>query len=214
VGGDFYDIFDLGEGRLGVVIADVSDKGIPAALYMTVTRTLIRSSLQTSLSPAKVLEQVNHSLVMESLNGMFVTAFFAILSTHTGKLLYANAGHNRPMLMRKSGRVIDVLEKGGMALGITHDYLLEERQVTLREEDTLLLFTDGVTESFSPSGEAFGDAHLRQALLGASGAAANDLLSAIEKAASDFRAGRAPSDDMTLVGIKRLKPRQKKLFAT
>jgi serine phosphatase RsbU (regulator of sigma subunit)/putative methionine-R-sulfoxide reductase with GAF domain len=213
VGGDFYDIFDLGGGQLGLVIADVSDKGIPAALYMTVTRTLIRASLQTSRTPAEVLELVNQSLVMESLNGMFVTTFFAILSTHTGKLIYANAGHNQPMILRKSGRKIDILEKGGMALGITREYRLENRQVTIHEDDTLVLFTDGVTESFSPSGEAFGDNHLREALLGASCSNTNELLTAVEKAASDFRAGRAPTDDMTLVGIKRNRMRQKKLFS-
>jgi phosphoserine phosphatase RsbU/P len=213
VGGDLYDIINLGSGQVGIVIADVSDKGIPAALYMTVTRTLIRAGLQTSRTPAEVLEYVNNLLVMESLNGMFVTAFFAILSIHTGKLAYASAGHNPPMILNRSGRKIDTLTKGGMALGITHDYHLENHQVTLREEDTLVLFTDGVTESFSLSGEAFGDGHLREALLGQTFETTNELLTAVEKAASDFRGGLAPTDDVTLVGIKRLKTRQKRLFS-
>jgi phosphoserine phosphatase RsbU/P len=213
VGGDFYDIFDLGNDQLGLVVADVSDKGMPAALYMTVTRTLIRASLQTYHTPAEVLMHVNNLLVMESLNGMFVTAFFAILSTHTGKIIYANAGHNQPLILRKITQKIESLEKGGMALGVMSDSPLENQAVTLHEGDALVLFTDGVTDSFSIDGRAFGEDHLRQALTATLYRTTDELLSAVEKAASDFRGGQPPSDDITLVGIKRIKPKSRKLFS-
>lgn len=213
VGGDFYDVFDLGNGQLGLVVADVSDKGMPAALYMTVTRTLIRASLKTYHTPAEVLKHVNNLLVMESLNGMYVTAVFAILSTHTGKLIYANAGHNQPLILRKTSQKIESLEKGGMALGVMSDSPLENQAVTLHDGDALVLFTDGVTDSFSFDGQAFGEGHLHQALTAAPYLTTNDMLSAIEKAASDFRGGQAPSDDITLVGIKRIKLKSRKLFS-
>lgn len=206
VGGDFYDIFHTSDGRIAFAIADVSDKGMPAALYMTVTRTLIRAMAQSITSPAEVLDRVNELLYEESQNGMFVTAIYAILDPLTGTLEYANAGHNLPLIFRGETQKIEKLAKGGIALGVVLDqdhYKCHKLQ--LLEKDTLLMYTDGVTEAFSSSGEQFSEKRLIDALQKNMYSSASELLESLEDLINIFRKGEPPSDDLTMLAIHRLK---------
>ncbi|HNT53691.1 MAG TPA: GAF domain-containing protein [Anaerolineaceae bacterium] len=203
VGGDFYDIIRLGKGRLGLVIADVSDKGLPAALYMTVARTLIRA-LQGVESPARVLERVNNLMLVDSHNGLFVTAVYAILSLEKGTLTYANAGHNRPLLLRAQTDSIEQLARGSMAMGVMEDIKYEEHVITIEPGDGLLFFTDGLTDATSPSEEMFGEERILQIIQQVRGKDVCQLLETLDEAVRDFRQDAAPSDDLTLLAIRRL----------
>ncbi len=199
VGGDFYDVFRLSNDRLGIVIADVSDKGMPAALYMTVTRTLIRAFSQKAESPARVLERVNRALVFESQYGLFVTAVFVILNPQTGILTYANAGHNLPLLRHASSGIVEPLPKGGTALGVYSVTRLKDHSIQIEPGDWIIFYTDGVTESFSPAGETFGELRLQQIVAAAPSTTSADFLDYIRNQLSEFREGSPPSDDLTLV---------------
>ncbi len=203
VGGDFYDVFLIDDHRVGIVIADVADKGMPAALYMTVTRTLIRASLQTERTPARVLERVNNLLVPDAQNGMFVTAVFAILDTRSGELTYANAGHNLPRLVRGTDGSVQQLSKGGMALGVMPNMPMHDETITIQPGDCLVLFTDGVTEAFSATDEPFGEARLEDVLARAGHCGTRETLDAVDQALVTFRAGNPLSDDITLIAIYR-----------
>lgn len=204
VGGDFYDIFSIEPDLLGLVIADVSDKGMPAALYMTVARTLLRANAKTSHSPAQVLEWVNNLLMNDSQNGMFVTVVYALLRPSTGELIYANAGHNRPLLYTAGTQKVNMLPKGGMALAVMENIKFEDHNLTLNPGDALILYTDGATESFSPSGEAFGEDRLANAFLKAIEQNPSTLLEEIEAMLYRFREGAPPSDDITFLSISRI----------
>ncbi|MRS01911.1 GAF domain-containing protein [bacterium] len=203
VGGDFYDIFETKDKRIALVIADVADKGMPAALYMTVTRTLIRATLQSSNSPGKVLARVNDLLESESRNGMFVTAFLALLDPKTGVLEYANAGHNLPLLIHTKTASISNLEKDGIALGVLPQAEYKDKKITLEFGETLLFYTDGVTEAFSAEGELFSEPRLINALQNSTASSADELLASIEKLIQDFRNGEPPSDDLTMIALRR-----------
>jgi len=207
VGGDFYDVIEFEDGRLGLVIADVADKGMPAALIMTLMRTLVRATAQEVVSPAAVLERVNNLLVPDARNGMFVTAVYAVLSADCRELTYANAGHNRPLIIRAGGKItaaIETLSVGSMALGIETDIRIREASTSLAPGDVLVFYTDGVTESFAPDGEMFGESSLLEVLRLADISSARTVLDAIEQAVNLFTGEEFPSDDLTLVGVKRI----------
>ena len=203
VGGDFYDMIELDRDHLGLVIADVSDKGMPAALYMTVTRTLIRAYAQSDRSPAGVLEKVNELLIPDTQNGMFVTAIYAILSRKTGKLTYSIAGHNPPVILNASEGRAALLLKGGIALGVLEDIQLEDREITLNPGDTILFYTDGITEAFNEKGEAFGDETLLENLEPLLHQDAKSLLDSLLNILTDFRGNAPVSDDATLLCVRR-----------
>ena len=204
VGGDFYDIFETKDKRIALVIADVADKGMPAALYMTVTRTLIRATLQSISSPGKVLARVNDLLESESRNGMFVTAILALLDPKTGTLEYANAGHNLPLLIHTNPAKISRLEKDGIALGVMAQAEYKDKKVILEPGETLLFYTDGVTEAFSSEGELFTEPRLVDTLLNSTASSADQLLSSIDHLIEEFRDGEPPSDDLTMIAIRRI----------
>jgi GAF domain-containing protein len=204
VGGDFYDFFELPGNRMGLVIADVSDKGMPAALYMAVTRTLIRASVPDYDSPAKVLERVNNLLLMNSQNGLFVTAFYAALNLDSGELIYASAGHNLPLLLKSQSKKVKPLIKGGPALGaIGGEIQLQDHFIQIGTDDCLVLYTDGVTETFSPSGEIYGESRLRHLIESSSGSSVCNLLDAIDQSLLDHLRGDLPGDDTTIMAIHR-----------
>lgn len=204
VGGDFYDVFRIKGDRFGVVIADVSDKGMPAALYMTVTKTLIRAFSQNAESPARVLERVNRALTFEPQNTMFVTAVFVIFNTEDGTLRYANAGHNLPFILRHANGSVEEFPKGGMALGVYASNKLSDHVLSIEAGDWLIFYTDGVTESFSPAGETFGEQRLRAILAQAPKSSPAVFLEFIREQLTAFREGTPPSDDLTLVVLHRL----------
>lgn len=212
VGGDFYDVFELPGKRLGLVISDVADKGMPAALFMTLVRTLMRATVQGVSSPADVLKRVNRLLVPDSPRGMFVTMVYAILSLETGVLEYANAGHNPPFLLRSRTCQLERLGRTGMALGVQTKNRIEGNRAVLDPGDYLVMYTDGLTDAFSPDGEPFGEARLwnlvEQSALCQSGANAfvsltsQDLLQVIGASLESFTGGAAPTDDLTIVILR------------
>ncbi len=204
VAGDFYDFFDLPGGRLGLVIADVADKGMPAALFMALTRALVRAAALEEMSPAAALARVNDLLVPDAQHGMFVTAVYAVLSLETGELAYANAGHNPPLLLRSHTRELERFGTGGMALGVLEGIRLEERSVSLKPGDHLIFYTDGVTEAFSPQNEIYGEERL-QATIQAAAGSAQAMLDAIDDSVVAFVGDTSPSDDLTIMVLRRLK---------
>ncbi|MDY6872690.1 MAG: GAF domain-containing protein [Chloroflexota bacterium] len=203
VGGDFYDYFLLPDGRLAFVIADVSNKGLAASLYMTVTRTLIRAAALENTSPARTLERVNELLLMDSQNGLFVTTFYGILSLKEGLLSYCIAGHNPPLILRSESGEVRELGRGGIALGAMPDITLEERHLEILPGDCLVLYTDGVTEAFNTEDDMYGDDRLITLLKSAVGKTAHQVLEIIENDLNDFRQEASLSDDTTLLAICR-----------
>lgn len=154
VGGDFYDFISFEDGRLGIVIGDVTDKGIPAALLMTTTRSILRSVAQAQMSPGKVLEQTNNLLCPDMPPKMFVTCLYAILDPASGLLRYANAGHDQPY-QRKRDRV-DELWATGMPLGLMPNMTYEEKETLLAYGDSVLFYSDGLVEAHNPEHDMFG----------------------------------------------------------
>ncbi len=203
VGGDFYDYFLMPDGRLAIVIADVSNKGLAASLYMTVTRTLIRAAALEYDSTAKTLERVNDLLLMNSQNGLFVTTFYGLLSLNDGVLTYTIAGHNPPMVIRSDQNRVDELEKGGIALGAMPDIHLEERSLKLNRGDCMVLYTDGVTEAFNTTDQMYTDERLRKMLQSAVGKSAHQVLVMLEADLDAFRKDAPLSDDTTILAICR-----------
>jgi serine phosphatase RsbU (regulator of sigma subunit)/putative methionine-R-sulfoxide reductase with GAF domain len=201
VGGDFYDVFPIPDGRLAILVADVTDKGMSAALYMTVTRTLLRTVCQQVTSPAEILCRVNELLLRDTPHGMFITAFLGILDRQSGVLDYSNAGHNLPICRRADG-TMEKLLKSGMPLGILEELVLLGHQIHLEHGDSLIMFTDGVTES-STSTDFFGDNRLEEAIRGSAQNSALHLLQSVEDAMSDFLGSEDPADDMTILALHR-----------
>jgi len=141
---------------------------------------------------------------MDSQNGMFVTAIFAILDPEKGVLTYANAGHNLPLVLHKADNQLVTLEKGGIALGVIKNATYQENKIQILPGDLLLFYTDGVTDAFSTEGESFSEARLKSALQSAEGTSSNQVLEEIDQAIDAFRKGEPPSDDMTMVLIRKI----------
>lgn len=203
VGGDFYDVFELPGGRLGLFIADIADKGVPAALFMALTRTLVRAAVSETESPAGALRRVNDLLIPDTEQGMFVTAVYALLDPETGELTYANAGHNPPLWLRWSGGAAERLTRTGMALGVLEGAEITEQKIHLNQGDCLLFYTDGLTESFSPAGEVYGEARLQAILQSLSPCSVQQILEAVESAVDEFSGHLPPADDLTMLAIRR-----------
>ena len=161
VGGDFYDFLDLDDGRLGLVVGDATSKGMPAALVMAATRSMIRALAQTLGSPGEILKRVNAALYPDIPSEMFVTCFYAILHPDSGRLLYANAGHDLPYI-RRSGEDTQELRARGMPLGMMPEMSYEEKEASLREGDSVLFYSDGLVEAHDPHYEMFGFPRLRR----------------------------------------------------
>ncbi len=202
VGGDFYDVLELSHGRLGLFIADVADKGIPAALFMALTRTLVRAAVSGGESPAQALRRVNDLLIPDTRQGMFVTAVYAVLDPQDGQLVYANAGHNPPLCLRRSGE-LERLTRTGMALGVLEGTEIEERTLQLESGDCLLFYTDGLSEAFSAQGEQFGEGRILAALQSAQVEPAECILERIEEHLMAFVGEEEQADDLTMLLVRR-----------
>ena len=203
VGGDFYDVFELPGKRLGLFIADVSEKGIPAALFMALTRTLVRAVVYDTSSPAEVMRRVNALIIPDNQQGMFVTAVYGVLSLEKGEYIYANAGHNPPIWLNGVTREMKLLRRTGAALGIIEDVPMEDHHIVLAAGDFLLLYTDGVTEAFSPEDETYGDERLQKALEASLEPDVRGMLDGLERSVRQFMGANPPADDLTMLGIKR-----------
>jgi len=202
VGGDFYDVAEIDSQNIAVFVADVADKGVPAALFMALTRTLVRAAMLETDSPAEALKRVNDLLYPDTGQGMFVTGVYGILDVNLGRLTYANAGHNPP-LMRRSDGTVERLVRTGVALGAVEDANVEQRSVDFGPGDCLLMFTDGLTEASSPRGEFFGDRRLEDILIAGQFGSAEELLHSIDQRLTEFTHPEAPADDLTMVAIRR-----------
>lgn len=200
VGGDFYDFFQIDNQRLGFVIGDVSGKGISAAIFMAVSRTLIRATGLKGDSVTECMQHVNNLLCNESASCMFVTAFYGILNSQSGEIEYVNAGHNAPYIL-STDNIKEVELTNGLALGISADFSYQSKKITLKKDEQLLLYTDGVTEAINMDENAYGVSKFENFL--------SDNLNlpveqVIEKSLKDVKefAGDAPqSDDITFLGL-------------
>ncbi len=208
VGGDFYDVYQLPDDRIVFVIADVSDKGMPAALYMTVTRTLIRSFITEARTPAEILQKVNEQLHSENKSAMFVTAVVVLLNPKDGTLICANAGHNPPMILRKKKGKVERIPHGAIALGVTEDCHLQDFNTTLAPGDSFVLYTDGLTEAVNANGDFFGEERLINLLKRLNTLPADILLENLEQAIQQFCQDEPASDDLTMVAFTRNLPQK------
>jgi serine phosphatase RsbU (regulator of sigma subunit) len=199
IGGDFFDFFLIDEDRLAFTVADVSGKGIPAALFMAVSRTVMRNAASGADMGARMID-ANRLLSAENAACMFVTMFHGVLDLTTGLLRYCNAGHNPPYLLRADdGR--ETLKATGIPFGIDSDRPYRIAEISLVPGDALFLFSDGITEAFSPAGEIFGEARLERALDGARGRGAAELVREVIGATDEFAAGAEQSDDITCLAL-------------
>ena len=202
VGGDFYDFIDLPDGRLGFVIGDVTDKGVPAALVMAATRSVLRASAQRLVDPGAVLERVNEHLCPDIPENMFVTCLYGVLEPDSGRLVFANAGHNLP-IVALDGEVTE-LRARGMPLGLMTGMAYEETEAVLTPGAHLLLYSDGVTEAHDAGREMFGSPRLSRVMAEAGPNAGERLIGALLSALGTFTGGTAEQeDDITLVAIRR-----------
>jgi serine phosphatase RsbU (regulator of sigma subunit) len=204
VGGDFYDFLDLEDGRFGLVVGDVTDKGVPAALVMATTRTMLRAAAQRLLSPGEVLQRVNDVLVQDIPPNMFVTCLYAILDTESGRLVYANAGHDLPY-RRRVGRSdgAEELRARGMPLGLMPGMGYEEKEIVLEKGESVLFYSDGLVEAHDPRREMFGFPRL-QGLVGAQRSGGSSLISFLLSELRRFTGENwEQEDDITLVTLDR-----------
>ena len=203
VSGDFYDVMRLDGGRVGLVVADVSDKGVPAALLMMASRTLLRGAAIGLGDPAQVLSEVNSLMCRDNSQSMFVTVFFCVLDPADGTAVYANAGHPSPLIVRADGSVAPLESAGNVVLGLLPGADYELFTLSLEPGDLLFMYTDGVTEAVGGSDEDFGEERLIEILSGEAMMSASGCSARVMEAVRDFAGGRAQSDDITCVVARR-----------
>ncbi|MGC2854645.1 PP2C family protein-serine/threonine phosphatase [Novispirillum sp. DQ9] len=208
VGGDFYDFFFIDTHRLGVVIADVSGKGVPAALFMAISRTLLRATALFGSPPGPCLENLNNMLAENNEKNLFVTVFYGILDMRDGTFTYANAGHNPPLWLRADGSVEVLPRTGGAALAIMEDLPQTDRAITLAPGEQLFLFTDGINEAQNAAEELFGDARLVAGLGSLTGKAPAEVIDGVLAAVQDFVAEAPQFDDITCLAVRWNQPQE------
>jgi sigma-B regulation protein RsbU (phosphoserine phosphatase) len=199
VGGDFYDFFLLDDQHLCFVIGDVSDKGVPASLYMAVTKTLIKAVAEQGPPPGGILTRVNQELAADNPSSMFVSVFLGMLHTATGRVFFANGGHNPPVVMRASGEVHYLPLSGAPVVGALENSTYKTEELILSPGDSLFLYTDGVTEAVNQQGEFFSEERLRAILGTLPGTSASATVAAVQERVHEFAARISPSDDITML---------------
>ncbi|MCL2108385.1 MAG: SpoIIE family protein phosphatase [Oscillospiraceae bacterium] len=203
VGGDFYDMFLVDENTLAIVIADVSGKGVPAALFMAIAKNLIKSNTQEHKTPGKVFETVNNMLAEGNDASMFVTAFLGCLDIPSGRFTFANAGHNLPLLRRSGNNNFEWLHtESNFVLAAMAGITYSEHEIYLQSADELFLYTDGVTEAADNSQELFSDPLLLEKANLHSGLCPEEFITAIKREVDDFADGAEQSDDITMLVLK------------
>ena len=202
VGGDFFDIIRLEDGRLGIAIADVSDKGVPAALFMMSSRTVLRGAAIGTSNPGEVLFEMNNSLFENNEAAMFVTVFYAVFDPVNRQFTYANGGHNSPLIVNSDGQATMLPLTGGIALAMMPDIEYGYNSVTLAPGDTVVLYTDGVTEAIDESEEEFGVQRLQSVFSSAPPGDARQANGAVFDAVNDFVGETPQFDDITCVTFR------------
>ena len=201
VGGDYYDFIRVSETRLGIAIADVAGKGIPAALLMAGFRMSLLAEIRNEFAIRAVMRKVN-SLVFESTDrAKFVTAFYGLLDFRNRVFTFSNAGHNPPILLRADGSIVNLVD-GGVALGVLAEAHYEERPIAVRPGDVLVLYTDGVSEAVSPGGEQFGTKRIEESMQRRAKQSAREILDGLVADVLEFTGEHGPDDDLTLVVLK------------
>lgn len=207
LGGDFYDFFAIDGRYLGIVIADVSGKGVPAAFFMAVSRTVLQASAREKRSAGPCLADANTILCGQNPMDLFVTTFYGILDTETGEFTYANGGHNPPLMIRRAdGTIADLPRTGGMALGVMPGLPYAEKSVRLTSGDTLVLYTDGISEAMNREGREFSEERLRGALDLTRDGSVDIVLRGVTDAVERFADGAEQSDDITCLVVRYLGP--------
>jgi phosphoserine phosphatase RsbU/P len=202
VSGDFYDFMPLTNGWWGIAVADVADKGVPAALFMALSRTILRTVAFNRPRPAEVLARTNQIIFNDSQSGLFVTIFYAIWDPDSETLTYANGGHNPPLLLQRNGRCRN-LDTAGIALGVLEEVEIGENKVRLRPGDTVIFYTDGVTEALNEDKDEFGVERLTLTAARSRQLDAAGIMEAITRAVNDHAGDTPQFDDITLVVLKR-----------
>jgi len=202
IGGDFFDFFMIDDKNFGFVIGDVSGKGIPAAIFMAVSRTLLRATALKGLSPNECLVHVNNLLCSESVSSMFVTVFYGILNTETGLVTYANGGHNPPYLIKADGTVELIPMTGGIALGVMEEMPYNFKSFTLNPGETVFLFTDGVTEAMDSKEDLFSEERLIERLTNSNSKSISDITKDVIDSVFEYSKDVPQSDDITVLTFR------------
>ena len=204
VGGDFYDFFALDDENIGFLIADVCGKGIPAALFMAVSRTLIRATAIRGINPQECISYSNNLLAVDSVDSMFVTVFYGIYNIKTGVIKYCNAGHNPPYILKSNGEAVELPMSEDLAVGVFDGVDFHDNQVQLEKGDSIVMFTDGVTEAMNVESEEFGNERLEKALGGEAGQSCQHIIDTVKTELKTFVGEADQSDDITMLVLKRL----------
>ena len=203
VGGDFYDFFPIDDHRMGFTIADVSGKGVPAAIFMAVSRTLIKATGLQDKPTDQCMSTVNDILCDESVGSMFVTVFYGIYDIRTGLITFTNAGHNPPYILKADGQVKVLMSPCNLVLGAISDMTFSSDTVQLEPGDAIYLFTDGVTEAENGNHDQFGETRLEEALAECKGKDSQHIVETINEKVKAFIDGAPQSDDITQLVIRR-----------
>jgi len=201
VGGDFYDVFRVGEKTVAVLIGDVADKGVPSAIFMARAHALIAAEAETYDDPGEVMRRANAHITRLEKTTQFVTVFYGILNIETGGLTYARAGHEPALMLSPDGSVERLPHKTGMAIGLWEDLTLDEKTITLPPGSTLLLYTDGMTDCRNPAGEPFGLEGIKELLAGYTNLAAQAVCDNMLQTLKDYQQDAKQDDDVTLVAV-------------
>ena len=204
VGGDFYDFFRIDDNRIGVIIADVSGKGIPAAIFMAVSRTLIRATGIHGGTASDCITYSNRLLAAESVDCMFVTVFYGIIDVNTGAVTYCNAGHNPPYILKRKGEISPLPMSTDPMAGAIDGITYHEGTLQLESGDALVMFTDGVTEAMNTANEEFGEQRLEDTLEDVAMHNCQQMVDAIKADVAAFAGEAEQSDDITVLALKRL----------
>ncbi|MBI1803174.1 MAG: SpoIIE family protein phosphatase [Ignavibacteria bacterium] len=204
VGGDFYDFFFLDDDHLAVVVGDVSGKGIPAAIFMALSRTVLKAIASRVENPGECLRQVNEMLIPESDSAMFVTIFYAVLNTNTGEFTFSNGGHNPPYIVSTNGDVTPLEYVGGPIIGKIPGLPFDSTTITLKPGDAIFMYTDGVTEAMNPGKDLFEEPRLIECLSQGKDKQLTDLLQCIHTELKTFAATEPQSDDITMLSLRYL----------
>jgi phosphoserine phosphatase RsbU/P len=202
VGGDFYDFFFIDDEHLCFVIADVSGKGVPAAFFMALTKTLIKAKATSGLTSDKIILRVNEDLCIGNDLNMFVTVFCGILNTITGEILYTNGGHNPPLLIRDKGDIAFIEGKGELMIGVMEDAAYTTESITLQPGDSLFLYTDGVTEAMNGKSELFSEERLKNEIFKCRGESIQQVIECIMGKIAQFSLEAPQSDDITMMIVQ------------
>lgn len=205
VGGDLYDFFLIDKYRLGIIIGDVSGKGIASALLMAVCKTLLKATAYKGIPADNILTEVNNILVDDSPSNMFVTVFYGVLDTRNGAFEYSNGGHNLPYIISNDGKIKQVENIGGLIVGAMKGVEYDSNIIVLKPGDSLFFYTDGVTEAFNSKEEEFMEKRLENSLLNKNNLTAKDLVEKVIEDVKSFTSGTEQSDDITCLALKYLK---------